>query len=110
MKDRYGILILAFILAIMFQMPIEITLFENYWSIINPIIITIISCLILIKIQLKNQNTFLKHFLKTLKINFFSLVIYIPICLLLSVRWENNLQESANKFGGIINNLSLQRF
>jgi len=102
MKDRNAILIVACILAILFQISIETTLFEDNWSIINPIIIAIISCLLLIRIQLENQNTFLKHLLKTFKINFFALVMYIPICLLLSVRWENNLQNSFNKFAGII--------
>ena len=79
MKDRHAILFLSILLAILLQLSEEIAHFDNNWAVLNPIVITILSCVVLTVIQRRNQNTFLQHLLKALKIVSFLLILYVPI-------------------------------
>ena len=78
----------------MFQLSLEIDFFANYRPSDIPLFTNVVSCILLIKIQHVKQNGFLKHSLKTFKINSFSILTYIPICLALSVRWESSFSDS----------------
>ena len=79
MKDRHAILFLSILLAILLQLSEEIAHFDNNWAVLNPIVITILSCVVLTVIQRRNQNTFLQHLLKALKIVSLLLILYVPI-------------------------------
>jgi len=94
MKDLHAILILAILLAAIVQISLGTSTLENNWSLAIPIIISLIACFVLTLTQRKNQNTFLKHFLKSIKIIVLSMILYFPISLILSFRWVDNFQNS----------------
>ncbi len=102
MKDRYAILFLAFSMAILFQLSLEFSSFKDNWVLVNPLLMLLLWIAVLTKIQREKGNPFLKHLLKSIKIGVFLLILYFPICILLSFRWRGDLESSLEKLLGKI--------
>lgn len=105
MKDRYSVLILAVVWAILFQLSLEIPSFENNVVLFNPTVVLTLLTIFLVVCPKKINTKFSKHILKAYKIGISALILYIPFSLLFSLRWTENLEGNIHNIFGIIPNI-----
>lgn len=102
MKDRYYILILAIILALLNALTFKKILLTDGWTFLSPIISFSTITVILFSIQRKKNHTFSRHLLKSLKVGFFAHLIYFPLFLLLNLKLQADFTHSINSLAAFV--------
>lgn len=91
-------LFLALVLASLYQLS-KSSISESSWQFTNPMILAVLYTLCLGLIQKDSKRVLGKHLRKMIKIGLLYFSLYVPICILTSLRWGVGVEDSFTLIG-----------